>query len=120
MHIGRSPSPLLLRGSGHHRDRDRDRDPILPSQVRRTLNLMAVLPLFVSVMVWLALVWKLFSKRTTGASVAGAMATVGRADRSSCRETLHMVIPVQRKQMLQRAPSASRTAYLHNTLPVLR
>ena len=44
-----------------------------------------LLLLLVSAIVWLALVWKLFSKRTTGASTAGAIATVGSADKSSCR-----------------------------------
>ncbi len=53
--------------------------------MRRTLKLTALLPLLVSVMVWLALVWKLFSNKTTDASVAGAIATVGSAVRSSCR-----------------------------------
>ena len=55
------------------------------SHVCRTLNLTVLLPLLVSVMVWLALVSKLFSNRTTDASVAGAIATVGSAVRSSCQ-----------------------------------
>ena len=51
----------------------------------RTLNLTVLVPLLVSVMVWLVLVSKLFSNRTTDASFAGVIATVGSAVRSSCR-----------------------------------
>ncbi len=58
---------------------------VVSSCARRTLYLTVLLPLLVSVMVWLALVWKLFSNRTTGASVAGVSATVGSAVRSSYR-----------------------------------